>query len=70
MLSFRLRRSGFARPMESSVLWSEWPLPRQPWLVRRALASMVDFGMRLLWGGATHEAAVVLEKFGYRGVEK
>jgi len=34
-------RSGFARPIELSLGWSEKPLPRQPWALNRAEASMI-----------------------------
>lgn len=34
--------------MESEVGWSEWPVPRQPWDVRRAWASIFE-GRRDVW---------------------
>lgn len=35
---------GRERPMVSLVEWREWPVPRHPWDVRRACASMVGCG--------------------------
>lgn len=44
VLSFFETRRGRESPVISEVGWREWPVPRQPWEVRRAWAFIAPAG--------------------------